>query len=174
MVRSHRAEFDNLRTAIIWALNQQDGTRPLRIIVALEGYLDSRLNEREVRPWVEAALALAPNAPPLLRAGAYWRFVTYAVHTGDVAAALTSAQEQLVQAKLTGDPRAIGHALLSVGWAWEMRGEPERRLEALEARSPICGSLTALTLLPSGCHCWGSTALTPVGLPSHNSCSMRR
>ena len=36
------AEFDNLRAAIIWFLAQHDGTRPLRVIVGLEGYLGSR------------------------------------------------------------------------------------------------------------------------------------
>jgi predicted ATPase len=131
------AEFDNLRAAIIWALNQQDGTRPLRIIVALEGYLSSRFKDREVGPWVEAALALAPDAPPLLRAGAYLRLVAYAVHTGDGAAALAAAQEALVQAEVTGDPFAIGRALIGVGWSWEVIGEPARCLEALERAVPL-------------------------------------
>ena len=70
-----------------------------------------------------------------------------------------------MRAEVTGDPFAIGRALLSVGWAWGMRGEPERRLEALEHAVPCCGNLADLTLLPSGCHFWGRPASTPVSLP---------
>ena len=153
------AEFDNLRTAIIWALNQQDGTRPLRIIVGLKATWTPDSTWGEVRPWVEAALALAPTPHRSCAPG----------HTGDFATpsgirvicrGLASAQEQLVQAEVTGDPRAIGHALLSVGWAWGdawRAGAPPR---SPRSAVPLCGSLTALTLWPSGCHCWGSTAST--------------
>ncbi len=131
------AEFNNLRAGIRWFLAQHDGTRALRVIVGLEGYMGSRFNGAEVRPWIETALALAPDAPPTLLAGAYFSLSVRIWQMGDGTAALAAAQEALAQAEVTGDPFAIGRALLSVGWAWELSGDAEHYLAALERAVPL-------------------------------------
>ncbi len=131
------AEFGNLRAAITWFLAQHDGTRALRVIVGLEGYMGSRSIGAEVRPWIETALTLAPAAPPKLLAAAYFSLSERIWQLGDGAAYLAAAQEALVRAEVTGDPFVIGRALLSVGWAWWMVGEPERSLAALEHAVPL-------------------------------------
>jgi hypothetical protein len=98
------AEFDNLRAAITWFLAQHDGTRALRVIVGLEGYMFSRSNGAEVRPWIETALTLAPEAPPKVLAAAYFSLSERIWQLGDGSAALAAAQEALVRAEVTGDP----------------------------------------------------------------------
>jgi predicted ATPase/DNA-binding CsgD family transcriptional regulator len=131
------AEFSNMRAAITWFLAQGDGTRALRVIVGLEGYMGSRFNEIEVRPWIATALTVAADAPPQLLAGAYYSLVSRAAHTGDTLAALAAAQAELAQAEAARDPFEIGRALLSVGWTWDVTGEPDRGLAATERAVPL-------------------------------------
>jgi hypothetical protein len=76
----------------------------LRVIVGLEGYMFSRSNGAEVRPWIETALTLAPEAPPKVLAAAYFSLSERIWQLGDGSAALAAAQEALVRAEVTGDP----------------------------------------------------------------------
>jgi DNA-binding CsgD family transcriptional regulator/tetratricopeptide (TPR) repeat protein len=127
------ADFGNFRGAIAWMLAHGDGTCALRLLVGLEGFMGSRFHEAEARRWVEAALATALDAPPLLRAAALYGLVSRAAHVGDYSAALAAAEEALGLAEKEGDDFALGRALVSIGWAWELNGHP-LRARAAEAR----------------------------------------
>ena len=111
-------ELGNLRGAISWLLAAGDGASALRLVVGLAAYIGARPLEVEARRWEEAALALAPDAPPLLRAAVLYGIVSRAGYMGDHDASIAAAEEALALAETTGDPVALGRAHYGMGLAW--------------------------------------------------------
>ncbi|MCD6028984.1 MAG: transcriptional regulator, LuxR family [Thermomicrobiales bacterium] len=111
-------ELGNLRGAISWLLAAGDGASALRLVVGLAAYIGARPLEVEARRWEEAALALAPDAPPLLRAAVLYGIVSRAGYMGDHDASLAAAEEALALAETTDDPVALGRAHYGMGLAW--------------------------------------------------------
>jgi predicted ATPase/DNA-binding CsgD family transcriptional regulator len=111
-------ELGNLRGAISWLLAAGDGVSALRLVVGLAAYIGARPLEVEARRWEEAALALAPDAPPLLRAAVLYGIVSRAGYMGDHDASLAAAEEALALAETTDDPVALGRAHYGMGLAW--------------------------------------------------------
>ena len=131
------ADLDNFRAAIDWLLANGEGTQTLRLVIGLEGYIGARLFEAEARQWAESALALATDAPALVRAAALYGLITRTAQIGDFAAASAAAAEALALAEMDGDPFALGRAHFGVGMAWTWRKDWEPAAAAY-ARSIPC------------------------------------
>jgi predicted ATPase/DNA-binding SARP family transcriptional activator len=113
-------EIDNLRGALGWACAQGHGDAvlplaALRLAGSLTLYWHVRGYYPEGRRWAEAALALAPDAPPLLRAKALWGVGFMAFYLGDVAATVPAIEECLALARSEGAIRETARALSMMG-----------------------------------------------------------
>jgi non-specific serine/threonine protein kinase len=129
-------DFGNLRGAIAWLLATGDGTRALRLLNGLDGYIQSRPIEVEARGWAEAALNAAPEAPAALRAAALFGLMVQAGLVVDNAASLTAAEQGLAAAETTIDPFIIGRAHFGLGMAWGFCQDYERAAEAYASSVP--------------------------------------
>ena len=109
------AEIDNLRAALDWAARRDDADAGLRIAGALTLYWHVRGYYPEGRRWAEAALAIGPDAPPLLRAKALWGLGFMAFYLGDMAATVPAIEECLALARAEGAAEEIGRALSMMG-----------------------------------------------------------
>jgi non-specific serine/threonine protein kinase len=130
------AELGNLRAAVEWLLATGDGSEVLRLVVALEAFIGARSLEAEGRRWLEAGLALAPDATGSLRIKALYGLVNRAGLLGDSQAALAAAEAGLVLAEAERDPFIRGLAYYAAAGAWEWQGDPARALEAYEQAVP--------------------------------------
>src|SRR5688572_27898515 len=63
-------EYDNLRLALEWSLEEQDGDASLRLAVAMHDVWAWRGDASPAGEWVSSALAIAPDEPSALRAAA--------------------------------------------------------------------------------------------------------
>jgi predicted ATPase/DNA-binding CsgD family transcriptional regulator len=124
------AEVGNLRAAIEWLLARGDGERALRLLFDIWEYTSARPMQHEMRRWAESALALAPDAPLLIRTKALSCLVAEAGLTGDYDATLATAEEALAAARLLDDPGLLGHAYFALGLAWSWKDEWARAAAA--------------------------------------------
>ena len=120
-----RAERDNLRAAITWALSSGDQARPLafRIVAALVVFAIT--SPGSVAGWAEGCLAQISECPPELRgmviAAAGWS----AFWAGDLPLAQRRAEDAL-RAPAGGDPIGTGLLRVLLAQTYTFTGEPER------------------------------------------------
>lgn len=112
-------ELDNLRAAVEWFLRTSDGTSVLRLVTAIDGFITARPLDAEGRQWLEAGLAMAPDAPVALRLAAYYCLVLRTGWLNDLEAALAAARESLALAETTTDPLLLGRAHYGMAMAQE-------------------------------------------------------
>jgi predicted ATPase/DNA-binding XRE family transcriptional regulator len=89
------AEHDNLRAALGWAVAAQEAELALRLAHVTKIFWQIRGHVTEGRRWFAAALALATDVPPPLRAAALDQASMLARLQGDYAAARALAEEGL-------------------------------------------------------------------------------
>ena len=113
-IASLSAEQDNLRAALKWLLREngsEASERPMRLIRALNDFLEGHLHVSEFRSWLERALSKArPGATPL-RAWCLHRAASLARWQGDFEKAKTLSEESLAMARELGDGLEIANAL---------------------------------------------------------------
>lgn len=124
------AELGNLRAAIEWLLARGDGLKALRLLLDIWGYTSARPMQHEMRRWAESALALAPDAPSLIRTVALTCLADQAGLTGDHEAALVMAKEALATARVLDDERRLARAHFTLGLAWSWKDEWARAAAA--------------------------------------------
>jgi predicted ATPase/DNA-binding CsgD family transcriptional regulator len=124
------AELGNFRAAIEWLLARGDGLRALRLLLDMWGYSSARPMQHEMRRWAESALALAPDAPSLIRTVAHTCLADQAGLTGDHEAALAMAKEALAAARVLDDARRLARAHFALGLAWGWKDEWARAAAA--------------------------------------------
>jgi tetratricopeptide (TPR) repeat protein len=120
-------EHDNLRAALRWAIDSDEGETALRTVGPIWRFWYARGHLEEGRRWLEAALGLpssrgptTPGARALTALGgiAYWQ--------GDFDRALRSYEEALDIHRALGDRAAMVEALLDVGEVRAVKGDPGR------------------------------------------------
>ena len=101
-------EHDNMRVALEWSVGQQhapvDG---LELAVALVDFWAIRGHWRESQRWLDAALPIAPDAPPGLRFNALEALGLRMLEEGDPVAAAGRFDDALVVMRGEGDDRQI-------------------------------------------------------------------
>jgi non-specific serine/threonine protein kinase len=124
------ADVANLRAAIGWFLEVDDGASILRLISASADYWQVRLYDyAEGRRWLNAGLS-SPAALPRDRAVAHHILAHMESMLGNLDSAADHAQRGLERARETGDPALLGAAHYDVGMVWELRGDGDRAAAA--------------------------------------------
>ena len=155
-------EQDNLRAALMWALERREGETSLRLASAL-GYFwnaSGQLQVSEGRQWLEAALAmtlpaqaavLAAGPASALRAKALHRATFAAIVQGDYGAARQRVEEALALSRARADTPAIAQSLNILGMLAGAQGDfataGERHAEALALARELDDPLGLATLL---------------------------
>ena len=114
-------EIDNVRAAMSWALAHGDATMALRLSRATFQLWFVRAMPGEGRRWLEESLAVARDAPDLLRTEALLCGSFLAFVQGDLARQVALAEESLTVAQTCGYPFGVAVAIYQLGVAAEWR-----------------------------------------------------
>ena len=118
-------EHDNLRAALRWALDGDEGETALRTAGPIWRFWYARGHMEEGRRTLEAALALpSSRAPTTARARALTALGGIAYWQSDFDTALRSYEEALDIHRALGDRTAMVEALLDVGETRAVKGDP--------------------------------------------------
>ena len=127
-------EHDNLRVALSWALQREEGEPALRLAGALWRFWITRGYYEEGKRWCEGALGKGDRAAAQAQAQVLAGLGHFALWQGDLGRAETVAQEGMKLSKEVGIKSAISTDFLIIqGDALRMRGDNKRAKELLEA-----------------------------------------
>jgi predicted ATPase/DNA-binding CsgD family transcriptional regulator len=126
-----RAEHDNLRAALAWAIAQEP-EMALRLAVGIWRFWSHQGYWSEGRSWLRQALDAAPDAPAAMRADAYGGAGRIAAEQGDFAQANHALEESLTLATWIGDERRIARAMQWLGIVASNQSDFERAWELFE------------------------------------------
>ena len=136
-------EHDNLRAALGWAREQENGARALRLAGALCRFWQMRGYLGEGRSHLDAALAQEPatSVPSAARARALNGAGTLADSQGEYGRAAALHEEALEVHRILGDTRGTANALNGIGNAIQKQGDYGRAVtlheEALALRRAL-------------------------------------
>jgi predicted ATPase/class 3 adenylate cyclase len=122
-------EHPNLRAALHWARDVQDGDVLTRLTVALGQYWVNRGHQREAVHWLDQALVA--DASPTVRMRILLLASTFAYHQGHDRRATALAEEALALAHSNGSAKEIANAQRRLGHALLMEGELHRSSQLL-------------------------------------------
>ena len=108
-------EHQNLRVALRWWLEQEEGALALRLARALGWFWLFHLHYSEGRTFLERTLALAPAEKTTVRADALWLLGWQIFNLGELARAEEVSREGLALAREIGDPLTVAHCLHILG-----------------------------------------------------------
>jgi predicted ATPase/DNA-binding CsgD family transcriptional regulator len=127
-------DYDNLRAAMQWSLEQEEDRNRLEVAFRFGGALRSfwqvRGFFREGRTFLERVLARSEGSLPSWRAKALNDAVLLAVSQGDHEWGEALCQENLVRCRELGEDSAVARALYLLGWLALLKG----KLAAAHAR----------------------------------------
>ncbi len=111
-------EYENLRTALEWAMAKSDVEVRLKFAANLRWFLFVRGYNREASAWLESALTGSSNASAATRAKALQALGWSVNAQGDYGRALTLFEESLALYRQAGDKSGIAYVLNALGvWA---------------------------------------------------------
>jgi predicted ATPase/DNA-binding SARP family transcriptional activator len=116
-------ELDNLRSALAFALETEDASSALQLVVGIRRFWQIHGHLAEGRDALHAALALTPDEPSELRSQALNMAGILAGEQGDFEAARASIEAALADARTVGATRAISSALVNLGNLAFFRGD---------------------------------------------------
>jgi non-specific serine/threonine protein kinase len=119
-------EYDNVRTALRWFLDQRDAGMSLAFCSALRQYWVVRGHLSEGRRWLNAALSTEDGTQPAARAKALHAAGSLACHQGDLEAVDRLAAESLSLSQDLKDDFGIAGALHLLGLAAQLRNDYTR------------------------------------------------
>jgi non-specific serine/threonine protein kinase len=119
-------EYDNLRLALVTAIERSEAETALRLATALPIFWRSRGHFREGRHWLEAALGLGNDAPERLRATACDELGLLVRELGDTSHAEALLTQAATLYRKAGDPGGVSEALDNLGWIALYRGDYQR------------------------------------------------
>ena len=132
------AELSNLRAAITWLLERDEGRTALRLLAAAEDYWSQRRpNNMELRRWLTAALAASPEAPAADRTVAHYLLALMNSILGNKEDAAIHVERLSSAAQESREPAALGLAQYGVGMFWEFHGDSEQAAAALTEAIPL-------------------------------------
>jgi predicted ATPase len=153
-------EHDNLRSALSELEAVGDPEAMLRLTVSLFRFWYVRGHLIEARSHLEAALARAGGQPSLLRRRALTAAAAVALLQGDYPAATRFAEDGLVVARETGEPRLVANALSNLGAIVLAAGDAGRAREVLEEAVPLARDVEDERILALALNNLGDVALT--------------
>jgi predicted ATPase/DNA-binding SARP family transcriptional activator len=125
-------EIDNVRAALAWALEHGEAVTALELATATFPLWFLRSMPSEGRPWLEAALDAADDAPEVLRADGLLCAGSLAFLQGDLARHRALTEESLLLARRVNYVLGIGVALFQRGVIAEMEHDLERAVTQYE------------------------------------------
>jgi predicted ATPase/transcriptional regulator with XRE-family HTH domain len=134
-------ERGNLRRGMAWTIDHGETALALRFTVALWRYWRQLGEFAEGRGWSNAALALAGEAAPSLRAKAVWGAAALALPQADHARMAELAAEAIALARRSDDPMDLRNALTVHGMVAMCRGRYRDAIEPYTECVAICRSL---------------------------------
>jgi predicted ATPase/class 3 adenylate cyclase len=126
------AELPNIRSALEWALRQDDAQVAYRLAGALYPYWELRGQHGEARRWLARVLECDVDVSPTLRVKALTALGRATALQGDRARALPILEEAAALGRRLGDDEAVGRCLGFIGHAYLFRGDGAKALEVLE------------------------------------------
>lgn len=118
-------EHDNFRSALAWAESTGRGIDCLRLAGAMYPFWEIRGYLSEGRRWLEAALALAVDAPAGLRAKGLYGLARLMVDQGDFNQAAEAHAEALSLRRELADGRGIAESLAGLASARSRQGDQD-------------------------------------------------
>lgn len=146
------AEYENVRAALNWSLEQQEGEEAARIVVSLwpfwvlRGYLSEGLE------WLERTLAVLPDRTTL-RAKVLWATGIITGRLGNATRATSLLEESLDIWRLRGEKQGMASVLQSMGVGALLLGDYERARLCYEECLPLvreAGDTQRTALILSG------------------------
>jgi predicted ATPase/DNA-binding SARP family transcriptional activator/DNA-binding CsgD family transcriptional regulator len=126
------AEHDNLRAALQWALEAEDGATALRLAAALALFWQLRGHLAEGRRWLEQALALGGDGSTEAVAGALHGLGDLAMRQGDLDEAEARLVDALARWQRLDDRLKIGRAVSALSTRAILAGDYERAADLAE------------------------------------------
>ena len=132
-----RAEHDNIRVALAWALEAGETEPGLRLASALVFYWFHRDYLAEGERWLSTLLAAEGVVSDAVRARALSAAATLAGVRGDGDRAIPLSEEGVALARRGGDAATLGRALLAQAHGLSERGEDAAARDAVEEALPL-------------------------------------
>jgi non-specific serine/threonine protein kinase len=126
------AENDNLRAAIVWALEAEEAQTAARFGWALGMYWVMRARHSEGRLLMEQTIAQSTDLPAQMRARALWALAVCVYGSGDNERLMALSEEGVVLSRRAGDARAEAYTLGMIGFGALQLGELERAARVLD------------------------------------------
>ena len=130
------AELENLRTALGWSLEQQEGEEAARMAVSLWPFWILRGYMSEGRQWLNRTLAALPDRTAL-RAKVLWATGILTGRLGDSMRATSLLEESLEVWRTVGDKKRIATALSTLGVGAQRQGNYEQATARFEESLPL-------------------------------------
>ncbi|MEO8286127.1 MAG: tetratricopeptide repeat protein [Chloroflexota bacterium] len=121
-------DYDNIRGALRWLLNNGKPTTALRLAGASGSFWQVRGQQIEGRQWLEEALAAAGDAPPLVRARALDALGVLVQLNDDHSPAAAWLEESLALYRESGDLAGVGGVLASLAFVALRQGDMARAI----------------------------------------------
>jgi predicted ATPase/DNA-binding CsgD family transcriptional regulator len=131
-LRRLEADHANLRAALAWFDQHQDGLRLLRLTAALIDFWSARGHYREAHDWLEIALARGPAAPTRARARVMIGLSRMLSMQGEIECADSLLIEAVAILRAHSDPAATALALTRQGVIANQLGAHDRAERVLE------------------------------------------
>jgi len=125
-------EHDNLRAALEWSVSSGETQMGLRLAAALSWFFSERGHWSEGLAWLEKLLALAPDAPPSLRAKAFHSAGGLAGMSRGAEYARILCSRALSLARETDDSWNIAWSLSHLGQYTELLDHPDQAAATLD------------------------------------------
>ena len=135
-------EYANLRAALHWTLEREEGEMALRLGSALFRFWEGRRRRGDGRAFLERALAISKDVPPHIRARALFVTGILALVQGDHARGAALGREAVaLQRELGGDTHQLAWSLYLLGAnAWVIGDLVTARSYAEEAQTVASSS----------------------------------
>jgi predicted ATPase/serine/threonine protein kinase len=131
-------EHDNFRAMLAWSVSERRAPDlGLELCAWLSNFWAVRGHAREGKGWIDAALALATDAPSLALCRANLAASRLAYYLGEIAEMRARAEVALRDARMLGDETIVAHALNRLGVAFIVLGEFAEADAALAEQASI-------------------------------------
>ncbi len=151
-------EYDNLRAAMRWSLDQGEVSLVLAAGMAVTRYGILRGFLRELQQWWEEALERSTGGDPALWPTAAFLLAIVIFLQGDDQRIFPLLDESLARFRAQGHKAGIAHTLLQLGSAAPLRGDPQPAVALLREAETLFRELGQLEDVAWTLWCLGNTA----------------